>query len=163
MWKWLAVALALAAAPVGAQPSDGGTAAQTPEGGNVATRLVRDVASDYKNFLSIDTAQRITIGAFAAGAVHAADEEIASSIQEGSGTSLSGGATYGSQWLHIPLAVAWWAIVCTAAVALRQHFTGKGIIWLNRIAGAVILVFGVVALISLLPLPWRHWAHVLDL
>ncbi|TMJ27754.1 MAG: LysE family translocator [Alphaproteobacteria bacterium] len=60
-------------------------------------------------------------------------------------------------------ALAWWAIVCTAAVSLRQHFTGKGILWLNRIAGAVILAFGVVALVSLLPLPWRHWARALDL
>ena len=64
MWKSLAVVLVLTAAPVGAQPSDGGTAAQTPDSGNVATRLIRDVASDYKNFLSVDTAQRITIGAF---------------------------------------------------------------------------------------------------
>ena len=60
-------------------------------------------------------------------------------------------------------ALGWWAILCTASVALRQHFTGKGILWLNRIAGAVILVFGIVALISLLPLPWRHWARVLEL
>ncbi len=60
-------------------------------------------------------------------------------------------------------ACAWWAIMCTAAVALRQHFTGKGILWLNRAAGAVILAFGVVALVSLLPLPWRHIAKTLDL
>jgi len=128
MWKWLAVALALAAAPVGAQPSDGdSTAAQAPDSGNVATRLVRDVGSDYKNFLSIDTAQRITIGAFAAGAVHAVDEEIASSIQEGSGMSLSGGATYGSQWLHIPVAVAWWAIA-SAAGSGRHAAAGRDLL-----------------------------------
>jgi len=60
-------------------------------------------------------------------------------------------------------ALAWWAIVCTSAVALRQHFTGMGILWLNRTTGAIILSFGVVALISLLPLPWRHWARALDL
>jgi threonine/homoserine/homoserine lactone efflux protein len=60
-------------------------------------------------------------------------------------------------------ATAWWAIVGTAAVSLRQHFTGTGILWLNRIAGAIILGFGIVALISLLPLPWRHWAQILDL
>ena len=60
-------------------------------------------------------------------------------------------------------ALGWWAILCTASVALRQHFTGKGILWLNRIAGAVILAFGIVALISLLPLPWRHWARALNL
>jgi threonine/homoserine/homoserine lactone efflux protein len=60
-------------------------------------------------------------------------------------------------------ACSWWAILCTASVALRQHFTGKGILWLNRVAGAVILAFGVVALVSLLPLPWRHIARTLDL
>ena len=60
-------------------------------------------------------------------------------------------------------ACGWWAILCTVAVALRQHFTGKGILWLNRVAGAVILAFGVVALVSLLPLPWRHIARTLDL
>jgi arginine exporter protein ArgO len=53
-------------------------------------------------------------------------------------------------------ALTWWAILCTAAVALRQHFTGTGLLWLNRISGAVILAFGAVALISLLPLPWRQ-------
>jgi len=53
-------------------------------------------------------------------------------------------------------ALAWWAILCTAAVGLRQHFTGTGLRWLNRVSGAVILLFGLVALASLLPLPWRH-------
>jgi threonine/homoserine/homoserine lactone efflux protein len=60
-------------------------------------------------------------------------------------------------------ACAWWAILCTASVWLRQHFTGKGLLYLNRAAGAVILAFGVVALVSLLPLPWRQIAKSLDL
>src|SRR3954468_12276138 len=127
MWKSLAVVLVLAAAPVGAQPPDGGTAAQTPDIGNVATRLIRDVASDYKNFLSVDTAQRITIGAFAAGALHAADEEIAGSIQEGNGTTLPGGATYGSQLLHLPVAAAWWAIA-SAAGSSRHAAAGRDLL-----------------------------------
>jgi threonine/homoserine/homoserine lactone efflux protein len=58
-------------------------------------------------------------------------------------------------------ALAWWAILCTAAVSLRQHFTGTGLLWLNRISGAVILAFGAVALISLLPLPWRQIGRAL--
>jgi len=58
-------------------------------------------------------------------------------------------------------ALGWWAIVCSAAVALRGSFTGKGLMWLNRISGGVILAFGVIALISLLPLPWRHIARAL--
>ena len=42
------------------------------------------------------------------------------------------------------------------SVALRQRFTGSGLVWLNRISGAVILGFGVVALVSQLPLPWKQ-------
>jgi threonine/homoserine/homoserine lactone efflux protein len=60
-------------------------------------------------------------------------------------------------------ALAWWAVLCTAAVALRQHFTGTGLLWLNRISGAIILAFGVVALVSLLPLPWAEIANALGL
>jgi len=60
-------------------------------------------------------------------------------------------------------ALAWWAILCTAAVALRQHFTRTGLVWLNRISGAIILAFGALALGSLLPLPWRAIARALDL
>lgn len=52
-------------------------------------------------------------------------------------------------------ALGWWTIICTAAVALRARFTGAGLLWLNRISGAVILAFGVAALVSLLPIPWR--------
>jgi threonine/homoserine/homoserine lactone efflux protein len=58
-------------------------------------------------------------------------------------------------------ALAWWTIVCTTAVSMRGRFTGTGMQWLNGIAGAVILGFGVVALVSLLPLPWRAIAHAL--
>jgi threonine/homoserine/homoserine lactone efflux protein len=53
-------------------------------------------------------------------------------------------------------ALGWWAILGSAAVALRGSFSGRGMTWLNRIAGGVILGFGVVALVSLLPLPWRQ-------
>lgn len=60
-------------------------------------------------------------------------------------------------------ALAWWSIVCLGSVALRQSFTGKGLLWLNRISGAVILGFGVLAVISVLPLPWRKIGHSLGL
>jgi len=60
-------------------------------------------------------------------------------------------------------ALAWWAILCTAAVALRQHFTGTGLLWLNRISGAIILAFGLAALVSLVPLPWVTIAKTLQL
>jgi threonine/homoserine/homoserine lactone efflux protein len=53
-------------------------------------------------------------------------------------------------------ALGWWAILCSASVALRGRFSGRGLLWLNRISGGVILGFGIAALISLLPLPWRQ-------
>ena len=60
-------------------------------------------------------------------------------------------------------ALAWWAILCTTAVSLRQHFTGTGMRWLNYISGSVILAFGALALVSLLPLPWRAIEHALGI
>lgn len=60
-------------------------------------------------------------------------------------------------------ALAWWTIICAAAVSLRANFTGTGLLWLNRVSGAVILGFGVVALISLLPLPWKQIGRTLGL
>jgi threonine/homoserine/homoserine lactone efflux protein len=60
-------------------------------------------------------------------------------------------------------AVAWWGILVSAAAALRSNFTRSGMLWLNRISGGVILAFGVVALVSLLPLPWRRIAEALAL
>lgn len=58
-------------------------------------------------------------------------------------------------------ALAWWTALCTAAVALRARLTGTGVRWLNRISGAIILAFGLIAIISLLPLPWRAMARML--
>ena len=60
-------------------------------------------------------------------------------------------------------ALAWWTIICTASVALRGRFTGAGLLWLNRGSGAIILGFGLAALISLLPLPWKKIGAVFGL
>jgi threonine/homoserine/homoserine lactone efflux protein len=60
-------------------------------------------------------------------------------------------------------ALAWWTIICLASVSLRARFTGAGLLWLNRASGAVILGFGLLALTSLLPLPWRAIGHALGL
>ncbi len=60
-------------------------------------------------------------------------------------------------------ALAWWTIICAASVSMRARFTGAGLLWLNRGAGAIILGFGLLALISLLPLPWRQIGRALGL
>jgi len=97
--------LAAAPAVAGAQPADDG---------NGATRLLGDVARDYKNFLSLDTGEVLGVGGFAAGAIHAADSSIAEHVQTRAQTTLIGGSEYGSQYLQIPMAVAWWAIGAAA-------------------------------------------------
>lgn len=60
-------------------------------------------------------------------------------------------------------ALAWWTIICTASVSLRARFTGAGLLWLNRCSGAIILGFGMLSLISLLPLPWKEIGRALGL
>jgi hypothetical protein len=60
-------------------------------------------------------------------------------------------------------ALAWWTIICAASVSLRARFTGAGLLWLNRGSGAIILGFGLVALVSLLPLPWKQIGRSLGL
>lgn len=60
-------------------------------------------------------------------------------------------------------ALAWWTIICAASMSLRARFTGTGLLWLNRGSGAVILGFGLAALISLLPLPWKKIGAFLGL
>lgn len=60
-------------------------------------------------------------------------------------------------------AIAWWFILCVTAVSLRARFSGAGLLWLNRISGAVILAFGAVALISLAPLPWKAMGAALGI
>ncbi len=96
------------------------------EGGG-AKRFVRDVAGDYKNFLSIETAAWLGIGGAAALAVHGMDERIAESASDPNAVTLPGGATYGTQLLHVPVAAAWWALA--AAAGSRRHAeTGRDLL-----------------------------------
>jgi membrane-associated phospholipid phosphatase len=88
--------------------------AQAADDSSGAGRLLRDIASDYKNFLSIDSAETLGVGGFAAGAIHAADGSISSWVEASDPATLTGGFTYGSQLLQVPVAVAWWAIAAAA-------------------------------------------------
>jgi len=110
--------LVAAPAVAGAQPADEG---------NGATRLLRDVAHDYKNFLSLDSAEVLGVGGFAAGAIHAADSSIAEYVQTHDQTNLIGGSEYGSQYLQIPLAIAWWT-VGAAAKSDRHAAAGRDLL-----------------------------------
>jgi len=44
---------------------------------------------------------------------------------------------------------AWWLILSAAVSFLRSKVTTRVLIWINRISGAIILAFGIIAIVSL--------------
>jgi threonine/homoserine/homoserine lactone efflux protein len=44
----------------------------------------------------------------------------------------------------------WWIFLTTAISLLRKKFTYQWLLWINRISGAIITVFGMIALLSLI-------------
>lgn len=52
-------------------------------------------------------------------------------------------------------ALAWWATLVLVASAARGWFVGGGLIWVNRISGVALGGFGLLAVISILPIDWR--------
>ncbi len=84
--------------------------AQDADGSNAAVRFVLDVGNDYVHFLSVENAEILGIGGVAAGGAHAADQPVATWVQTNQPSTWVGADQYGSQWVHIPVAVAWWAI-----------------------------------------------------
>ncbi len=93
----------------------------------------------YLSALALTLANPLTILSFAA-------------IFAGLGTGTRGG--YGAT---VPLVLGvfagsalWWVILTSVVAALRARVTPRGLSWVNRASGAVILVFGLVALAGLL-------------
>jgi membrane-associated phospholipid phosphatase len=75
--------------------------------------FVRDVGGDYAHFFSKDNAAWISLGGFGALAVHAADDDL-SQWALNDNPSMPGADTYGSQILHVPVAMAVWAVGAAA-------------------------------------------------
>ncbi|HEY2149791.1 MAG TPA: phosphatase PAP2 family protein [Vicinamibacterales bacterium] len=90
------------------------------------SRLIHDVASDYKNFFSLGTAVWLGIGGGAALAIHPADQRISDAAFDANNT-LPGGSVYGSQYFQVPAAIAWWAIA-SAAGSERHAETGRDLL-----------------------------------
>jgi membrane-associated phospholipid phosphatase len=93
---------------------------------NAASGFLRDVGSDYKHFVSKDTAIWLGAGGVAALAVHQADQEIADWVSTNS-PSMPGGSIYGSQIYQIPAAIAWW-IIGSAAGSESQATVGRDLL-----------------------------------
>jgi len=45
--------------------------------------------------------------------------------------------------------VTWWCILTSGISLLRKRFTARWLLWINRISGVIILLFGILALLSL--------------
>ncbi|HXI28811.1 MAG TPA: phosphatase PAP2 family protein [Vicinamibacterales bacterium] len=125
----LVVTLLLAPAAAGAQPLAPAAAdAQPPaDDGNVVVHLIKDVAIDYKNFVSLDNAPWIGLGGAAAAIMHAGDDTIDHWVVENNPAALTGGAEWGTQYLQLPLAVGWWAIA-SAAGSTRHAAAGRDLL-----------------------------------
>ena len=89
--------------------------AQTADSEGGARGFLSDVWSDYRQFISVETAEWLAVGGVAALAVHGADEAIREELQDPEASltrslQLDGGAQYGNLSAQVPLAIAWWTI-----------------------------------------------------
>src|SRR5258708_5832088 len=69
-----------------------------------AMRFIRDVGGDYVHFFSKENAGWIGIGGIAALGVHPADDNLSQWAVDNNPT-MTGADTYGSQILHVPIAM----------------------------------------------------------
>ncbi|MCW5746637.1 MAG: LysE family transporter [Alphaproteobacteria bacterium] len=60
-------------------------------------------------------------------------------------------------------ALGWWASLVLIASAARSWFVGGGLIWLNRVSGAALAGFGLLAVVSVLPFNWKALQAALGL
>ena len=60
-------------------------------------------------------------------------------------------------------ALAWWASLVLISSAARVWFVGGGLIWLNRISGAALGGFGLLAVMSVMPVNWTALRAMLGL
>jgi arginine exporter protein ArgO len=47
----------------------------------------------------------------------------------------------------------WWLLLSGGVALLRARFRPAALVWVNRISGSVIVLFGLLALASIVPLP----------
>ena len=105
----IAIACFCAPAPAAAQVA-------TPAPPAPSTPFMLDVARDYRNFVSWENLQWLSIGAVSSLVIHEADEALRVKTEDPTATLTrtleagGTGATYGNIGLQVPLAIGWWAI-----------------------------------------------------
>lgn len=107
-------------------------------GGEVATARRLNLAGDYISTFLLTLTNPLTILSFAA-------------IFAGLGLAGPGGAFGYAGMLVLGVFFGsglWWLILSSTVAAFRGRFTLKGLHWVNRISGLVILAFGLLALLG---------------
>jgi membrane-associated phospholipid phosphatase len=105
--------------------------AQTPAPDDGAARsFLIDVAHDYRNMVSWETAQWLAIGGVVSLVVAEADEALREATQDPEAPvtlAREPGATYGNTTIQLPLAIGWWA-VAHAAGSERGAAAGRDLL-----------------------------------
>jgi predicted secreted hydrolase/threonine/homoserine/homoserine lactone efflux protein len=102
----------------------------------------RELAVDYASTLLLTLTNPVTILSFVA--IFAGLGLAGQGYAPGMAMWMVGGVFLGS--------TTWWLLLSSLAGALRQRFLRpQGLLWVNRLAGGVILVFGLLALASAVP------------
>jgi threonine/homoserine/homoserine lactone efflux protein len=100
----------------------------------------RSLAGAYTSALALTLTNPLTILSFVA-------------IFAGMGTGMAGGTAPAAALLVLGVLIGsalWWLILTGAVGLLRSRLTVPRLRWVNRLSGAVLLIFGAVALFSLL-------------
>ena len=102
----------ISSAEAAAPSSKAAAAAEAAEHG-WAVQFALDAGGDYLHFVSKENALWLGIGGAAALAIHPADDNLSEWAQEEHAT-WTGGDTYGSQKVQLPLAIGVWAVGAAA-------------------------------------------------
>lgn len=122
-----------AGGPAVGEPSAGGTQAGEPA-------AARGLPGAYASTFFLTLTNPMTILSFAA--IFAGLGLASAPATFVSAGSLVAGVFLGS--------AAWWLVLSTGAGAMRSRFSPAGLRWVNRVSGAIIAAFGLVALASVL-------------
>lgn len=61
----------------------------------------------------------------------------------GAGSLLDAGTLTAAVWLGSAL---WWVVLTSIVASLRRRISGRGLLWINRLSGAALVGFGIVAI-----------------
>jgi threonine/homoserine/homoserine lactone efflux protein len=70
-------------------------------------------------------------------------------IFAGAGLAMAGGDALAAAWMVVGVflgSATWWFLLSGGVGLLRSHISGNVLLWVNRSAGAILVIFGVLAI-----------------